>query len=59
MAQPVNLNRFKKQKARAKKKARADENSMKFGRTGLEKQREKSELDKTVRHIDGHKRDDT
>ncbi|MGX9350364.1 DUF4169 family protein [Shimia sp. W99] len=59
MSEPVNLNRFRKQKARADKKARADENAVKFGRTKSEKQRDKAEADKATRHIDSHKRDDT
>lgn len=59
MSQPVNLNRFRKQKVRASKKARADENAVKFGRTAVEKQIDKAEAARTARHIDGHKRDDT
>ena len=55
MAEPVNLNRFRKQKARAEKKARADENTVKFGRTKSEKQRDKAQSDKAIRHLDGHK----
>ncbi len=31
MSKPVNLNRFRKAKARAEKKARAEENVAKFG----------------------------
>ncbi|SFM17061.1 DUF4169 family protein [Shimia aestuarii] len=58
MSEPVNLNRFRKQKARADKKARADQNAIKFGRTKVEKQRDKAEAEKASRHIDGHKRDD-
>ena len=38
MAEPVNLNRFRKAKARAEKKARADQNTVKFGRTKAERQ---------------------
>lgn len=57
MAEPVNLNRFRKQKARAEKKARADENAVKFGRSKPEKQRDKTQAEKAARHIDGHKRD--
>ncbi|MBU2941500.1 DUF4169 family protein [Shimia thalassica] len=59
MAEPVNLNRFRKQKARADKKARADENAVRFGRTKAEKNREQIEADKAASHIDSHKRDDT
>ncbi len=59
MAQPVNLNRFRKQKVRAAKKARANENAIKFGRTTTEKHMDETEATKAVHHIDGHKRDDT
>ena len=58
MPEPVNLNRFKKQKARAEKQARADQNAVKFGRSKAEKDREKSQAEKAKHHIDGHKRDD-
>ena len=57
MSQPVNLNRFRKEKARAQKRARADENAVKFGRTKSEKQREENEAAKKNAHLDGHKRD--
>jgi len=58
MAEPINLNRFRKQQARVKKRAQADENAVKFGRTKAEKQREKTEAERASRHIDGHKRDE-
>ncbi len=58
MAEPVNLNRFRKQKARAEKKARADANALKFGRSKAEKQRDRSLRDKQARDLDGHKADD-
>ena len=57
MSEPVNLNRFRKEKARAAKKARADENSVKFGRTKAEKQRDTQQSEKSIRDLDGHKRD--
>lgn len=57
MSQPVNLNRFKKQKARANDKARAKENTVKFGRTKAEKQRDKANASKAGRHIDDHARE--
>lgn len=58
MAEPVNLNRFRKEKARAEKKARADQNAAKFGRNKAQKDAEKklSEIEK--RRLDGVKRDD-
>ena len=55
MAEPVNLNRFRKQKARAEKKARADANAVKFGRSKAEKQLDRSRRDKNDRQLDGHK----
>ena len=57
MSEPVNLNRFRKEKARAAKKARADENSVKYGRTKAEKQRAIQQSEKSIRELDGHKRD--
>ena len=57
MATPVNLNRFRKAKARAGKKARADENSVKFGRSKAEKELEKARAEKAVTSIDQHKLD--
>ncbi len=57
MGKPVNLNRVRKDKARAEKKARADSNAVKFGRTKVERSLEKAREDKAVRDIDGHKLD--
>ena len=57
MAQPVNLNRFRKEKARAEKKARADRNAVKFGRTKAEKQLDRARADKSARDLDGKKRE--
>jgi len=54
---PVNLNRVRKQKARAAQKARADENATRFGRTRAQKKREESEADKARRTLDLHHRD--
>ncbi|MBA85799.1 DUF4169 family protein [Thalassobius sp. S69A] len=54
---PVNLNRFRKQKARAEQKARADQNAVKFGRTKAEKQLDRAKADKAARDLDGKKRD--
>ena len=54
---PVNLNRFRKEKARAEKRARADQNAAKFGRSKAEKTRDKAETDKAATHLDQHKRE--
>ena len=58
MAEPVNLNRFRKQKERAAKKARADENAVKFGRSKAEKNLDRAQSDKARRDLDGHARDE-
>jgi uncharacterized protein DUF4169 len=57
MSTPINLNKARKSRARAEKKARAEENSVKFGRTKAEKDVQKAQADKTVRFLDGHKRE--
>lgn len=57
MAEPVNLNRFRKQKARTGDKARADRNAVAFGRTKAEKDLERARTDKATRDLDGHKTD--
>ena len=57
MSKPVNLNRFRKEKARAVKKARADENAVKFGRTKAQKDAEAKITDIESRRLDGKKRE--
>jgi hypothetical protein len=52
---PVNLNRVRKAKARAAKKARADENAVKHGRSKTRKAQEASELAKTRHDLDQHR----
>jgi hypothetical protein len=58
MAEIINLRQARKQKARAEKEARADQNRVSFGRTKAEKELTKAEREKAQRHIDSHKRDD-
>lgn len=55
MTTPVNLNRFRKAKARAEKERKARENRVKFGRTKAEKAIEKARADKLTRLTDGHR----
>lgn len=57
MSQPVNLNRFRKQKARAEKKVRANQNSALHGRSKAERELERARLEKEERDLDGLKRD--
>jgi hypothetical protein len=58
MAEIINLRQARKQKARAEKEARADQNRVSFGRTKAEKELTKAEREKARRHIDSHKRGD-
>jgi len=57
MAKPVNLNRYRKEKARSRAAASADENAVRFGRTKSQKQRDRLEEEKAARDLDGHKQD--
>ncbi|MDA0962727.1 MAG: DUF4169 family protein [Proteobacteria bacterium] len=56
MAEPVNLNRYRKTKARAEDKARADRNAVTFGRTKAEKDLARAQAGKAARELDGKKR---
>ncbi len=55
MADPVNLNRFRKQKDRQEQSAKADENAVKFGRSKAEKQRQKDQQARQSRLLDQHR----
>ena len=57
MAEPVNLNRFRKTKARADKTAQADENAVKFGRSKVQRSLEDAQNSKGKTQIDDHKLD--
>ncbi|MGX0976450.1 hypothetical protein ACSSVY_002166 [Roseovarius sp. MBR-51] len=54
---PVNLNRVRKQKARAAEKARAEENAARFGRTKAQKAIEQAQADKARAALDDHRLD--
>ncbi|MGZ2258052.1 DUF4169 family protein [Roseobacter sp. A03A-229] len=57
MSAPINLNKARKARAKAAKKAQADENAVRFGRTKAEKDAESAQAKKTARDLDGHKRE--
>lgn len=59
MSKPVNLNKVRKSRARIEKRARADENALKFGRTKADKERDKAQNARVTRLHDAHKRDET
>lgn len=58
MSEPVNLNRFRKAKARADSKVKAAENRVVFGRTKAEKTLADARRDKAARELDAKKRED-
>ena len=53
----VNLNKARKTRAKADKKAKADENAVRFGRTKAEKLVETAKAKRARDLLDGHKRD--
>lgn len=53
MSTPINLNKARKARARADKKARADANAVTFGLTKAEKDRAKQEAARSARALDG------
>lgn len=58
MGKPVSLNRYRKEKARAENKARANRNAAAFGRSKAEKQLDKARTDKARRDLDNHELDE-
>ena len=57
MSEPVNLNKFRKAKARVEKQTQADANAAKFGRTKAEKDQQAQTTNHVVRLLDGLKLD--
>ena len=57
MTDPVNLNRFRKARAKADDKARAAENRAAFGRTRAEKELAEARREKAGRALDAKKRE--
>lgn len=57
MAQVVNLRAARKAKNRAEKRAEADRNAVKFGRTKAERALDAAEAAKAKRDLDGHARE--
>ncbi len=55
MAAPVNLNRYRKAKARAEAAAKADENSIRHGRSKAQKTLDKARAEKHASDLDQHK----
>lgn len=55
MSDPVNLNKFRKAKAKAEKTQKAKENRAKFGRTKAEKQLDKARAEKLAKLTEAHR----
>ena len=57
MARLVSLSKVRKARARAEKRAAADENAVKYGRTTAEKAADRARADKDRRDLDGKRRE--
>lgn len=57
MSEPVNLNRFRKARAKAEAKTKAAENRVAFGRTKAEKALADARRDKATRSLDAQRLD--
>lgn len=57
MSGPINLNKVRKDRARQERRAQANENAVKFGRTKTERQRDNAKLSRDLGKIDQHKRE--
>lgn len=55
MSEPVNLNKFRKAKAKGEKQKRASENRAKFGRTKAEKKLDEARAEKLARLTEAHR----
>ncbi|WP_095590878.1 DUF4169 family protein [Actibacterium ureilyticum] len=58
MTTPINLNKHRKARARADRKAQADANAVKFGRSRDQKARETAADERARRLLDDHRRED-
>jgi len=54
----INLNRARKERARAERRARGDENSAKFGQAKAEKTLRAARAAQAEARLDAHRRDD-
>ncbi|MGJ5619049.1 DUF4169 family protein [Sulfitobacter sp. MF3-043] len=53
----INLNKVKKERNRASRKARADENAVGFGQTKAQKEALKARAELIARNLEAHKRE--
>ena len=57
MTAPINLNKVKKERNRASRRARADENAVAFGQTKAQKDLLKARAEQIARNLAAHKRE--
>ncbi len=57
MTTPINLNKARKQRARAEKARQADENRLRHGRTKSEKRTDQAQAKRQETALDAHRRD--
>lgn len=57
MTQIINLNRVRKDKARADKRRQGDVNAARHGRSKAERLRDEAQADRSRRILDQHRRD--
>ena len=57
MSSPVNINKVRKERNRASRRARADENAVQFGQTKAQKEALKARAEQIARNLEGHKRE--
>ena len=57
MSKLVSLSKVRKTRARSQRKAQADANAVKFGRSNAAKKAEATRSDQARRSLDGHKRE--
>jgi hypothetical protein len=55
---PVSLSKVRKARAKSERRAQADANAVKFGRTKAERELDQANAARTHRQLDGHKCDD-
>tara|TARA_R110000796_G_scaffold80598_7_gene178382 strand:+ start:2573 stop:2749 length:177 start_codon:yes stop_codon:yes gene_type:complete len=57
MSAPINLNKVKKERDRASRKARADDNAVQFGQSKAQKDVLKARAEQIARNLEAHKRE--
>ena len=57
MSAPINLSKVKKERNRASRKARADENAVAFGQSKAQKEALKARAELIARNLEGKKRE--